>query len=229
MSRQHKDPLRPVRATERVSLVRLSRAASAPAAQVARARALLAVAEGLSYTAPARLVGRRTGDTVARWGAGFNRAGLAAVVPCQGGGHRVRYGEATSHSRRSGPAAGPGAGWYGGLVAEHAAGRPASGRGRSARRQHLYDRPHPPGGRCQPAEEPHLVRNGRGPAPAPARRPGQPHRSGGGGKQGLIERAYTQGSGLGLAVWCTDEAAPFQAVPHPGSSWRPHGPPPAAA
>ena len=52
MSRQQKDPLRPLRAMERVSLVRLSRLASAPAAQVARARALLAVAEGLSYTDP---------------------------------------------------------------------------------------------------------------------------------------------------------------------------------
>jgi transposase len=28
-----------------------------------------------------------------------------------------------------------------------------------------------------------------------------------------------------LAVWCEDEAGPFQAVPHPGSSWRPHGRP----
>ena len=52
MSRQQQDPLRPLRDTERVSLVRLSRSASAPAAQVARARALLAVAEGLSYTNP---------------------------------------------------------------------------------------------------------------------------------------------------------------------------------
>ena len=83
MSRQHKNPLRPVQDTERVSLVRLSRSASAPAAQVARARALLAVAEGLSYTAATQLVGRRTGDTVARWVAGSNTAGLAAVVPRQ--------------------------------------------------------------------------------------------------------------------------------------------------
>ncbi len=33
------------------------------------------------------------------------------------------------------------------------------------------------------------------------------------------------GSRFGLAVWCEDEAGPFQAVPHPGSSWRPHGQP----
>src|ERR1700759_1064828 len=93
MSRQQKDPLRPLQDTERVSLVRLSRSASAPAGQVARARALLAVAEGQSYTAAAHLVDRHTGDTVARWIAGFNDAGLAAVVPRHGGGHPVRYGE----------------------------------------------------------------------------------------------------------------------------------------
>ena len=51
MSRQQRDPLRSLQDTERVSLVRLSRSAGAPAGQVARARALLAVAEGLSYTA----------------------------------------------------------------------------------------------------------------------------------------------------------------------------------
>jgi len=54
MSRQQKAPLRPLQDTERVTLVRLSRSASAPAAQVARARALLAVAEGLSYTIPGK-------------------------------------------------------------------------------------------------------------------------------------------------------------------------------
>src|SRR3712207_8022095 len=39
----------------------------------------------------------------------------------------------------------------------------------------------------------------------------------------LIEQAYTLGSQLGLAVWCEDEAGPFQAVPHPGVSWQPRG------
>ena len=41
----------------------------------------------------------------------------------------------------------------------------------------------------------------------------------------LIERAYTLGAALGLAVWCEDEAGPFQAVPHPGYSWQPQGHP----
>ena len=62
MSRRHKDPLRSLSEAERTSLWRLSRSQSAPAAQVARARALLAVAEGQSYTAAAQLVGREVGD-----------------------------------------------------------------------------------------------------------------------------------------------------------------------
>jgi hypothetical protein len=94
MSRRRKDPLRSLSEAERSSLSRLSRSQSAPAARVARARALLAVAEGHGYTRAAQLVGRHVGATVARWGAGFGRDGLAAVVPRHGGGHRVRYGVA---------------------------------------------------------------------------------------------------------------------------------------
>jgi transposase len=94
MSRRQKDPLRALHDEERTALSRLSRSGSAPAAQVARARALLAVADGQSYTTAARLVGRRTGDTVAHWVARFNSDGTAAVVPRHGGGHRIRYGDA---------------------------------------------------------------------------------------------------------------------------------------
>jgi hypothetical protein len=80
MSRRQKDPLRLLSEAERTSLSRLSRSQSAPAAQVARARALLAVAEGQSYTAAAQLVGREVGDTVARWVAGFNPAILIGRI-----------------------------------------------------------------------------------------------------------------------------------------------------
>ena len=41
----------------------------------------------------------------------------------------------------------------------------------------------------------------------------------------MIEDAYTTAASLGLAVWCEDEAGPFQAVPHPGPSWQPDGRP----
>ena len=55
---------------------------------------LLLVSEGRDYTAAARLVGRRVGDTVARWVPDFNRDGLDALMPRHGGGNPVQYGEA---------------------------------------------------------------------------------------------------------------------------------------
>src|ERR687890_650351 len=92
MSRDRKDPLRPLTPEERIALTRLSRSPSAPAAQVERARALLAIAEGATYTAAAHQVGRRHNETISAWVSRFNRDGLAAVRPGHGGGARVRYG-----------------------------------------------------------------------------------------------------------------------------------------
>ena len=75
MSRRQTEPLRALSDEERMTLSRLSRWRRAPAAQGARATALLAVAEGQRYTAAAKPVGRRNGDTVALWG----RASIAKV------------------------------------------------------------------------------------------------------------------------------------------------------
>src|SRR5437868_12725395 len=92
MSRYQKDPLRPLTPDERIALTRLSRSPSAPAAQVERARALLAIAEGATYTAAAHQVGRRHTETLSAWVSRFNRDGLAAVRPGHGGGARIHYG-----------------------------------------------------------------------------------------------------------------------------------------
>ena len=92
MSRHQIDPLRLLTPDERIALTRLSRSPSAPAAQVERARALLAIAEGASYTAAAHQVGRRHNETISAWVSRFNREGLAAVRPGHGGGPRIRYG-----------------------------------------------------------------------------------------------------------------------------------------
>ena len=92
MSRHQKDPLSPLTADERKELNRLSRSLSAPAAQVERARALLAIADGATYTAAAHQVGRRHNETISAWVSRFNRDGLAAVQPCHGGGPRICYG-----------------------------------------------------------------------------------------------------------------------------------------
>src|SRR5919107_520651 len=92
MSRHRKDPLRPLTPDEHKELTRLTRSQTAPAAHVDRARALLAIADGASYTAAAHLVGRGHNETISAWVSRFNREGLAAVRPHHGGGPRIRYG-----------------------------------------------------------------------------------------------------------------------------------------
>jgi transposase len=92
MTRRQTDPLRPLTDEEREVLERVNRARSEPASHVARARALLAVAEGKSYTDAAELVGRSCGDVVSEWVRRFNQEGIAALEPRHGGGPLIKYG-----------------------------------------------------------------------------------------------------------------------------------------
>jgi transposase len=88
---RQKDPLRALSADERSVLQHLSRSSREPAAVVARTKAVLAVADGASYTEAARAAGRRSGDAVGRLVARCNREGIAALVPGHGGGQPARY------------------------------------------------------------------------------------------------------------------------------------------
>ncbi|WZO99347.1 helix-turn-helix domain-containing protein [Isosphaeraceae bacterium EP7] len=92
MSRHKKDPLRELTEPERQELEQLSRSHAAPAAEVTRAKLLLAVARGDDYQDAARSVGRRSGDAVSHLVARFNAEGLAALMPRHGGGQRPTYG-----------------------------------------------------------------------------------------------------------------------------------------
>jgi transposase len=91
MTRRQKDPLRPLTKDERELLVRIGRSHAEPASHVARAKALLAVADGKSYTAAAKAAGRRSGDAISNLVSRFNREGIAAIEPCHGGGPRITY------------------------------------------------------------------------------------------------------------------------------------------
>jgi hypothetical protein len=91
MPRPQKEPLRALAAGERVALEQVARAGSERADRVARAKALLAVADGARFTAAARAAGRRSGAAVAKLVACFNRDGSAALAPGHGGGPPVRY------------------------------------------------------------------------------------------------------------------------------------------
>jgi hypothetical protein len=92
MTRHLKDPLREITTTERAWLERISRSSSEPASHVIRAKQLLAVAAGHSYTEAARLSGRKSNDAVSQLVSRFNAEGLAALVPRHGGGPEVQYG-----------------------------------------------------------------------------------------------------------------------------------------
>jgi transposase len=96
MSRIRKDPLRALTEQEREVLVDIARAQSEPASQVARAKILLAVANGKSYGEAARAAGRKSNDAGATCGAQlvsrFNQEGLAALVARHGGGAPLVYG-----------------------------------------------------------------------------------------------------------------------------------------
>jgi hypothetical protein len=59
---------------------------------VAHAKALLAVADGASFTDAARAAGRRARRAVACLVARFNKVGLAALDRRQGGGPAIQYG-----------------------------------------------------------------------------------------------------------------------------------------
>ena len=93
MPRHPKDPLRPFNEEEKNELERISHASSLPAGQVIRAKLILAVAEGMSYIAAAKSVGRRSNDAVSNLISRFNQEGLEALVPRHGGGPQLQYGE----------------------------------------------------------------------------------------------------------------------------------------
>jgi hypothetical protein len=92
---RQKNPLRPVTAAERRALEQVARAGSERADRAARAKALLAVADGRRFTDAARAAGRRSGDAVAKLVSRFNRDGLTALEPRHAGGPPVVYDAAT--------------------------------------------------------------------------------------------------------------------------------------
>jgi transposase len=92
MPRPQKVPLRPLTVRERATLEQVARSGAERADRVGRAKALLAVADGASFTAAARTAGRRSGDGVAKLVARFHAAGLAALTTRPSGRPPTQYG-----------------------------------------------------------------------------------------------------------------------------------------
>ncbi len=92
MTHRQKEPLRALTRPERELLQQESRSRSEPASHVQRAKALLAVAEGKTFTQAAHVAGYRVGDSVAKLVQRFNAEGVAALQPRHAGGAPLRYG-----------------------------------------------------------------------------------------------------------------------------------------
>jgi transposase len=92
MSRRKKDPLRDLTEEERDWLKRISRSQVEPASHVARAKQLLAVADGDNYIEAAQKSGRKSGDAVSQLVSRFNAEGMNAIMPRHGGGPPIKYG-----------------------------------------------------------------------------------------------------------------------------------------
>lgn len=92
MSRRRKDPLRPLSEEERSVLLEISRAQSEPAVHVARAKIVLAVADGKTYQTAALAAGRKSNDAVSKLISRFNKEGVSALEPHHGAGPVPVYG-----------------------------------------------------------------------------------------------------------------------------------------
>jgi transposase len=91
MSRKPNHPLRALTNQEWECLRSISRSYNEPAAHLQRAKALLAVAEGCSFSEAARRAGRRSGDAVGQLVVRFNLFGPAALETRHSGGKQPTY------------------------------------------------------------------------------------------------------------------------------------------
>lgn len=91
MGKEQKHPLRPLTPQEEQELHRLVKTTSERLDVVKRAKALLAVREGQSFTDAAREAGYRSGDSISQLIERFNQHGLLALLIAKGRGRKPTY------------------------------------------------------------------------------------------------------------------------------------------
>ena len=91
MAGRQKERLRPLATEEQAALVKVAKGSSERLDRVRRARALLAVAEGQTFTGAAERAGLRSHTAVAELVGRFNRRGLAALNIAAGRGRKPTY------------------------------------------------------------------------------------------------------------------------------------------
>jgi transposase len=91
MPARQKAPLRRLFPLEEQELQRITKASSERLDRARRAHALLAVAQGRSFSQAAHQAGFHSGDSIAQLVARFNQQGLAALDIAPGRGRRAHY------------------------------------------------------------------------------------------------------------------------------------------
>jgi transposase len=91
MSTIQKDPLRELTQQEERALQKLAKSTSERLDVVKRARALLSVRTGTSYTEAAKVTGYQSNDTISRLVSRFNQRGLLALSIAVGRGRKPTY------------------------------------------------------------------------------------------------------------------------------------------
>lgn len=91
MGKEQKHPLRPLTSQEEQELHHLVKATSERLDVVKRAKALIAVREGQSFTDAAREAGYRSGDSVSQLIERFNQHGILALLIAKGRGRKPTY------------------------------------------------------------------------------------------------------------------------------------------
>ena len=227
MSRPQKEPLRALSQEERLQLQALVRAWNEPAAHVARARVLLALADGSSFTEAAKAAGRRSGDGVAKLVVRFNALGLAAIARRPQPGRAPTY-DAAAHARilaearRAPEPAQDGTATWSLSTLQRALRRAPDGLPRvspytirtvlgQAGLRYGRTRSWCPTGKVLRKRKAGIVEVSDPDADAKKKR---------------IEEACVEASKLGLALWTEDEAGPYQTAPFPGQSWYEGSQPP---
>lgn len=91
MSQKPKNPLRVLTEPEEQALQRLTKASSERLDVVKRARAIVAVQAGKTYTQAAQEAGYKSGDSISQLVGRFNQQGLAALQIAPGRGRKEIY------------------------------------------------------------------------------------------------------------------------------------------
>ncbi len=217
-----KERLRPLTVQETHELHQIVKASSERVDTVRRARALLALSEGQSFTQAAAQAGFKEADSVGKLVQRFHRTGLAALLIATGRGRKATYSsqqrQQILEKLRSVPdrEQDQSATWSLSLLQRALRRGDLAQIGASTIRRILHEAGYVFGRSrtwCQTGTAVRVRKAGVVTVHDPQAQE----------KQRLIELAYRIAEAAGVELWCQDEAGPYQAIPQPGEDWHLQG------